>query len=266
MGAGGLQREQARAQEQVRGRAEGDRPSPPPPAASKASAPAGGRSGRTPSASRPGRSGRRRPGSPRPRGAAWPCRRSRGCSPTMVCIHSVGCSASTSPAMVSCSSPAAYREARGDHVAQASLAVPGGDQALHVGPAALDRVGHGQAGRCGPSATCRRSPACLRFKAEANNASTETLRTEPNTRALVVPLRSSSSTKNSAVSSAWPLSAKAASAGKVWRSSRVQQLLAVGGDDVDLREVDVGVDEAGNDQLAAQVLRSVSPSSSASLA
>jgi hypothetical protein len=44
--------------------------------------------------------------------------------------------------------------------------------------------------------------------------------TEPNTRALVVPLRSSSSTKNSAASSAWSLSAKAASAGKVWRSSQ----------------------------------------------
>ena len=72
----------------------------------------------------------------------------------------------------------------------------------------------------GPSGPCRRSCAGFVRRAAVKNADTDCGCTVPNTRAVVVPLRNSSSRKNEAVLSAWAMSSNCLSAGKVWVSSQ----------------------------------------------
>ena len=92
-----------------------------------------------------------------------------------------------------------------------------------------------------------------RRRAAVKNASTDWGWMVGKTEAVVVPLRRSSSKKNSA----WPPHGGIGE--PPFRRKRIslqplEQLRAVGGDDVDLRIVDMGIDEARQDQLTAIVV------------
>ena len=93
-----------------------------------------------------------------------------------------------------------------------------------------------------------------RASAAAKSASTEPAWTVGKTTADVVPCASSASRKCAAAASAWSASRVARLGGEGVRRQPVEQLAAVAGDDVDLRAVHVGVDEARQDQAAAVVV------------
>ena len=89
-----------------------------------------------------------------------------------------------------------------------------------------------------------------RAAAASNSRSTLTLCTVGNTTALVVPWASSASRKRAAPARATAVLGVAHLGREGVGVQPVEQLGAVAGDDVQLRAVDVGVDEAGQDQAA----------------
>ena len=92
-----------------------------------------------------------------------------------------------------------------------------------------------------------------RSSAASNSASTEPAWTVAKTSALVVPWRSSSSRKKAATASAW----RAVGEGLLGREDMafepLHELLAVRGDALDLRIMDMRVDEAGDDQAVERL-------------
>jgi hypothetical protein len=108
-------------------------------------------------------------------------------------------------------------EARRHCIAEPAAAAPSRDQSLGVGAAGGDAVA--QALRPKVHQHLARDDPHVALSAASNKASTEPGWTVAKTSALVVPWRSSSSRKKAATESAWARSAKAFSAGKIWRSS-----------------------------------------------